>query len=82
MGQIRGEDTYLNGGMQVHVSGTRKKRHCLKHEKILNGYEDFNIYVVVGSLRATNNSGRLDEQHHVMTLEYGRVVSSIFHNNK
>ena len=51
------------------------------HKKVLNGYDKFNTYVVVRSLRATTNFGNLDIQHLVMTLEARTVVSGLSHNN-
>ena len=76
-------NTYLAGvTMQVCVPGTRQKYHSLRHKKKLDGYDDFNTYVVIGSLRATKNFGRLDIQRHVMILEASRVVSRLSHNNK
>ena len=58
MGKNHGENTDLTGGMQVRVPKTRQKCHHPRHEKILDGYENFNTYVVLGSLMATNNFGR------------------------
>ena len=66
----------------MRVSGIRQKCHCPRHEKILDGYDDFNTYVVVGSLRATTNFGRSDVQCHVITLEASRVLSRLSQNNK
>ena len=60
MGIIHGENTYLTGGTQLRVPGTRYKCHRPRHEKIFYGYDDFNTYVIVGSLRGTTNSGSLD----------------------
>ena len=60
MGLIHGENTYLTGGTHMRVTGTRQKCHHPIHEKILDGYEKFSTYVVVGSLRDTTNFGRLD----------------------
>ena len=59
MGRIHRENTDLTGGT-VRVPGTRQKYHCPRYEKLLDGYEYFNTYVVVGSLRATTNFGHLD----------------------
>ena len=50
--------------------------------EILDGNDDFNNYVVVGYLRATNNFGCLGVQCHVMTSYDNRVVSRLYHNNK
>ena len=72
----------LNGGMQVRVPGNRYKYHRLRHNKILDSYDDFNNYVVIGSSRATMNFGCSDVQHHVMTSKYSIVISRIYHNNK
>ena len=82
LGQTHGENTDLTGGTQVPMQGTNQKYHRPRHEKILDGYDDFNTYVVIGSLRATKNFGRLDIQRHVMILEASRVVSRLSHNNK
>ena len=81
MGQIHGENTDLTG-TQVRATGTIQKCHRPRHEKILDGYDDFNTYVAVGSLRATTNSGRSDVRRHVMTLGASRVVSRLSQNNK
>ena len=67
---------------QVRVTGTRKKFHRPRHKKILDGYDKFNTYVIVGSLRATTNFRRSDVRHHVMTSEASRLVSRLYHNNK
>ena len=61
---------------------TRQKYHGSRHNKILDGYDDFNTYVVIVSLRDTNNFVHSDVQRHVMTLEASRVVSRIYHNNE
>ena len=53
----------------MRVPGTRQKYHRPRHNNILDDYDDFNTYVVVGSLRAATNFGRLDVWRHVMTLE-------------
>ena len=82
MGQIRRENTDLTGGTKVRVPGNIQKCHRPRHKKILDGYDDFNNYVVVVSLRATNNFGRLDVRRHVMTLEASRVVCRLSHNSK
>ena len=60
-------NTYLDGvTMQVCVPGTRQKYHSLRHKKTLDGYDDFNTYLVVGSFRDTTNFGN---------LKYGRTTS-------
>ena len=64
------------------MPGTRQKCHRPRHEKILDGYDDFNTYVVMGSLRATTIFLRLDLRRHVMTLEASILVSKLSHNNK
>ena len=51
-------NTYFNGGTQVSVPGTRHKYHRPRRKKILDDYGDFNNYVVVGSLRDTNDLRR------------------------
>ena len=81
MGQIYGENSDLAGGTQVRVPDNRQKLHCLRREKILDVYENFNTYVVVGLLRDTTNFVRLDVRRHVMNLEASRLVSRLFHNN-
>ena len=68
--------------MQVCVPGTRKKYHRLRHKQILDGYGNFNTYVIIGSSRATNNFGHSYVQRHVLTLEASRVVSRLSQNNK
>ena len=82
MGRIHGENTDLSGDTKVCVPGTRHKCHHPGHEKILDGYDEFNTYIIVGSLRPTIHFGRLEVRRHVMTSEYSRVVSRISHNNK
>ena len=64
------------------MPGTRQKYHRPRHKKILDGYDNFNTHVFVGSSRATNNFRRLEVQRHVMTLEASRVEISIYHNYK
>ena len=71
----------LTGGMQVRVPETRQKYHRPRHKKILDGYENFSIYVVVKSLRATAKLGSLDVWRRMMTLEAIGVVSRISQNN-
>ena len=68
-------------GTQVSVPGTRQKCHHPSHMKILDDYDDFNNYVVVGSFRDTTNFGSLDVRRHMMTFEASREVSSFSHNN-
>ena len=63
------------------MPGIRHKYHRPRQKKTLDGYDDFNTYVVVGSLTATNNFGRLDVQRYAITLEARRVVIRLFHNN-
>ena len=82
MGLIHGENKYFSGGTQVRVTRTRQKRHSTKYEKTLNGYDDFNNYVIVGSFKATTSFRYLDVRSHVMTLEARRVVNMISQNNK
>ena len=48
MGRIHRGKTDLTGGMQVRVLGTRQKYNCTRHKKILDGYDEFNTYIVVG----------------------------------
>ena len=72
----------LTGGTQVRMPGTRHKFHSLRNEKILDGYDNFNPYIFVISLRATTNFGFLDVWRHIMTPEASRVVSRIYHHNK
>ena len=62
--------------------GTRQKCHHPRQYKIFNGYDYFNTYVSVGSLRDTTDYGRSGVQRHVITSEASRVVSIISHNNK
>ena len=82
VGLIHVENTDLAGGTKVRVSVTGQKYHRLRHKKILDGYDNFISYVVIGSLKATANFGRLDVRRCMMTSEASRVVSSISHNNK
>ena len=82
VGQFHGEKTDLTGGMQARVPGTRHKYHHLMYKKILDGYDNFNTYVVIGCFRATTDFGCPGIQCHVMTLEDSIVVSKISHNNK
>ena len=67
---------------QVRVPGTRQKYQHPRNNNILDENDDFNTYVVVGSLRAATNFERLEVRRHVMTLEASRVVSRIYHNNE
>ena len=67
-------------GTQVHASVTRHKYNRLRHTKILNGYDNFNTSVSVGSLGATTNFRRSDVQCHVMTSEASRVINRRSHN--
>ena len=69
-------------GMQVVVPVNRHKCHPSRLEEILDGYDDFNTYVVVELLRATTNFGCLDVRRHVMTSESSIAVSMIYRNNK
>ena len=66
----------------MRVPGTRHECHPPRHDKILDSYEIFNTYAVVGSLRANTNFGRSDVQRHVITSEASRLVGIIHHNNK
>ena len=81
MGKIHRENADLTGGTQVHVSVTRYTYHRPRHKKILDGYDYFNTYVVIVSLRATTHFGPLDVRRHVMTLEASRVLIRIYHNH-
>ena len=80
MGLIHGENTYFSGSTQLSMSGNIYKCHCLRHEKILDGYGGFNTSVVVVTLRATTNFRHLYVQHIVMTLEASIVSSRRYHN--
>ena len=80
--KINGGNTDLNGGTQVRVPGTRQKCHRPRPEKILDGYDNSNTYIVLGSLGITANFGRLDIYLHAMILEDIKVVRRIYHNNK
>ena len=82
MGQIHGGNAYLTGGTQVHVPGTRHKCQHLRHEKILNGYENSNTCIVVGSLSVTTNFVISDVLRCAMTSGDSRVVIRISYNNK
>ena len=59
------------------LPGTRYKCHRPRHEKILDGYDDFNTHVIVVSLKATTNFVCSNVCRHVMTLETSTVVSRI-----
>ena len=74
-------NTDLNGVMQAFIPVNIHKYHHPRHEKILDGYDYFNTYIVVGILRATINFRRSDVRRHVMALEAIRVVSRISCNN-
>ena len=82
MGQIYGENTDLNGGTQVRVLGTSQKCQIPMHKKILDGYDDFNSYVVILSFRDTTNFERLDIQRYGMSSKASKIVSRTSHNNK
>ena len=81
MGRIHGENTDLTGSTQVRVPATRHKYHRPRHKIFLDGYDNFSNYLVVGSLRDTNNFGRLDVWRCMMILKAIRVVSRLSHNN-
>ena len=66
----------------MRVPGNRHKYHCPRNKKIFDGYDDFNTYFVRGLSRDTNNFGRSDIRHHVMTLEASIVVIRLSKNNK
>ena len=72
----------LPGGTQMCVPGTRQQCHRPRYEKILDGYDRFNTYVVINLFRATDNFGNLDVRSHVMTLEASIVVSRLSYSNK
>ena len=79
-GRIHVENTDLTGGTQVRVSVTIQKYHHFRYKEILDGYNKFSTYVVVGSLRDTTYFGHLDVQY-CMTLEASKSLSRISHNN-
>ena len=58
VGQIHGEKTYLTVSKRVHVSVNRQTCHCTRYKEILDGYDDFKTYVIVGLSRVTTNFGR------------------------
>ena len=66
----------------MRVPVTKQKFHHPRHDKILDGYDNFNTYVVLGSLRTTYNFRRLYVRCQLMTSEASRVVSNLSHNNK
>ena len=43
----------------MRVPVTRQKYYRPRYKEILGGYDEFMTYIFVGSLRATNNFGRL-----------------------
>ena len=47
---------------------------------MLDGYDEFRTYIIVGTLKDTTNFGRLVVLHR-MTLEASRVVSRLSCNN-
>ena len=51
-----------------------------KYKKILDGYDDFRTYVIVGYMRDTTNFGDLDVLHHIILVS-SRVISRISYNN-
>ena len=73
-------NTDLTGGRQLHVPKTRQKYHRLSHKEILDGYDNYNTYVIVVSLRNTTNFVHLYVRRRI-SLEASRVVSRISHNN-
>ena len=81
VGIINRENIDLTGGKQVRVPVTRQKCHCPRYKEILDGYNDFRNYVVVGSLKATTNFGR-SNVHHIFLSEASKVVSRIHYNDK
>ena len=66
----------------MHLPGARQKYQCMRKKKRLNGYDDFNTYVVVRSLRDTIDVEHSDVQRHLMTSEVSRVVRGIYCYNK
>ena len=66
---------------QVRVKGAINKCHPLRNKKVLDVYYNFNIYIVVVSLRVTTNFVRLCVRHHVMISEASIVVSRLSQNN-
>ena len=60
VGQIHGENTFLTGSMKLCVPVTRQKCNCPRYKEILDGYDDFSTYAIVGSLRDTTTFGCLD----------------------
>ena len=57
VGRIHGKNTYFTGGMQVRGPVAGQKYQCPRNNKILDGYENFSTYVIVGSLKAATNFG-------------------------
>ena len=66
---------------QVRVKGAINKCHRLRNKKVLDVYYNFNIYIVVVSLRVTTNFVSLCVCRYVMTSEASIKVSRISHNN-
>ena len=58
---------------QVRVKGAINKCHCLRHEKVLDVYDNFNTYIVVVSLRASPNFVSLCVHRHVMNLSFDDI---------
>ena len=80
--QIHGYNTDLTSDTQLRVPVTGQKYHRSRHRKILDVYDNISIYVVVGSLKANTDFVHLYVIRRMITLESGRVVSGIYHNNK
>ena len=59
---------------------TRQKCHLPRYKEILDGYDDFRTYVIVGSLKCATYFGRLDAWR-CITSEASRVVCRIYNNN-
>ena len=48
-------NTHFTDGAQVGVTGTRKKFHRPMHEKIMEGYDEFNAYVIVTGYKTSTD---------------------------
>ena len=66
---------------QVRVKGAINKCHPLRHEKVLDIYDNFNTYIVVVSLRVTTNFVHLCVCSYVMTSVDSIKVSMLSQNN-
>ena len=81
MGRIYSKNTDLTCGTRVSMPVTRQKYHCPRYKEIMDGYNTFITYFIVGYLRATTNAVYLDVRN-CMTTEASKVLIRISQNNK